>query len=77
MTLEKFIQEFADLFPDLPAEELKPDTRLADLPQWDSLGVLLVISYADEHFNRQLTGADLPKCRDVKELVEAVVAGEK
>jgi len=75
MTLEKFINDFADLFPDLSPDELKPETKLAALPQWDSLGVLLVISYADEHFDRQLAGTDLQKCKDFNELFELVVPG--
>lgn len=76
MTIEEFIVDFADLFPDLSADEVRSDTELADLPQWDSLGVLLVISYADDKAGRTLTGAELQKCMTIKAMYQ-LIFGER
>lgn len=75
MDFDAFAQNFAGLFPDMPADDLSPETVLADLPQWDSLGVLLVLSYADEQFNRQLNGKELQACSTMNDLYHKVVPG--
>jgi hypothetical protein len=46
-----------------------PDQPLASLPQWDSLAVLLVITHAEQHHGRTLTGAQIRACRTGRDLL--------
>ena len=45
------------------------DTVLGQLPQWDSLAVLLVITHAEQTYGRAPTGAQVRACRTGRDLV--------
>ena len=47
MNREQLLTELESLF-DLPADSLRGDQQLQDIPAWDSVAVLGVISLADE-----------------------------
>ena len=55
MTLERKMELIADVL-DLDAEDISPDTVLADLDEWDSLAALSLIVMADEEFGKKLSG---------------------
>jgi hypothetical protein len=45
------------------------DTVLGQLPHWDSLAILLVITHAEQAYGRALTGAQVRACRTGRDLV--------
>lgn len=68
MTLENFINLFAEQFDDTPAEEFTPTTAFFELKEWSSLTALSIISMIDDEFEKRITGADLRSVKTIEEL---------
>lgn len=50
MTIETFIQNFADQLDVTPVEDLKPETIFRELDDWSSLTALSIIAMVDEEY---------------------------
>ena len=48
------------------------DTRLVNVPAWDSMGVLLLMAEMDERFDITLNEAELANLRGVVDIVNVV-----
>ena len=72
MTLEEFVNRFADEFDDTPKELFKAETRYRELDEWSSLSGLSIISMVDDEFDKQITGSDLRKAETIKDLYEII-----
>lgn len=72
MTLEEFVQLFADEMTDTPAGTITADTRYQELGEWGSLASLSIITMIDDEYGHLITGADVRKRNTVKELYEYV-----
>lgn len=72
MTLEEFIALFADEFMETPVEEFAADTNYRQLPEWNSLTALSIISMVDDQLNKTITGADLRRCVTIEELYKFI-----
>ena len=59
MTIEKKMELLADIL-DMDADELSPETLIADL-EWDSVTALSYIAMVDEEFGKEVKGADIKK----------------
>ena len=68
MTLEEFIEKFANEFDETPVENIKADTHFRELDEWGSLLGLSVISMIDDEFDVVITGADIRSCTTVEDL---------
>lgn len=51
---------------------LAVETRLVDVPAWDSMGVLLLMAEMDERFGITLSEAELANLRGVSDIVNVV-----
>lgn len=73
------MNEFIDLFKcnigGLDAADIQPNTRLDSLPMWDSLAVLTVIGFVEEHFNRELKGPAVYQCQTIEDLYQLATKG--
>jgi acyl carrier protein len=47
-------------------------TVLAALPQWDSLAILLVVSHFEHVHNREISGAQVRRCRTVADILNLI-----
>lgn len=72
MTLEEFIEKFAEQFDDTPVEFFTADSDFRDNDEWSSLTGLSVISMIDEECEKTITGADLRSCKTIRDLYELV-----
>jgi acyl carrier protein len=54
--------------------EVLPNTRLADLPEWDSLAALGVILMCDTEYGVAITGNDLKSAITVNDILELALA---
>ncbi len=73
MTLEEFVNRFAEEFDDTPHELFTADTRYRELDEWSSLSGLSVISMVDDEFDKQITGSDLRKAETIGELYKIIM----
>lgn len=74
MTLEEFIEKFANEFDETPVENIKADTHFRELDEWGSLLGLSVISMIDDEFDVVITGADIRSCTTVEDLYNKVLS---
>jgi acyl carrier protein len=75
--LADFIVSFTTAVDFQEEIELKGDTRLADLPEWDSLAALGVIIMFDSDYGLTVTGDDLKKCATVQDIFALIQAKGK
>ena len=45
------------------------DTELASLEQWDSMGGLSIIAFANAKYKKIISGDDLFKCKKVQDII--------
>lgn len=72
MSLEEFIEAFANEFDDTPAEVFKADTKYRQLEEWSSLVALSIISMVDDEYDKTITGADIRSTETIEDLYNIV-----
>ena len=67
--MDEFLQNLRDALnqPDL---EIQPDDKLQDLPNWDSLSILMTISMLDMEYGLTVSSRDLQACPSVGDLYD-------
>lgn len=51
-------------------DSIDENTNLKDLDEWDSMVAMILISFADEHFNVKLTNKDIEQISTVKSYID-------
>lgn len=74
MTLNEFIEAFAEEFDDTELSEFKADTEFKALDEWSSLTALSIISMVDEQLDKTITGADIRGSKTIEDLYNLVMA---
>ncbi|MCD8186108.1 MAG: acyl carrier protein [Rikenellaceae bacterium] len=74
MTVENFIQHFANQLDDTDVSVLTPLTEFKTLDEWSSLTALSIIAMADEEYNAKLKGEDLKNALTLEDLFQIVLS---
>lgn len=54
-------------------DSIDENTNLKDLEEWDSMGVMILISFADENFGKKLTNEDIKeKINTVSDFIDVI-----
>ena len=72
MDLDKFIDNFADLFEETDSDTIQATTRFKELKEWSSLIALSVIAMVDEEYDVEFRGDDIRNSNTVEDLYNAV-----
>jgi acyl carrier protein len=72
MSFDEFLTHLSDIL-DIPATDLQPDRKLADLGNWDSMALVSFIAFVDEYLEKTLSPRAIAPCRTIADL--AKVAG--
>jgi len=72
--LASFVEQFVVAVDFQTAVPVAGDTKLADLPEWDSLAALGVIVMCDTDYGVTITGNDLKECVTVGDILTRVHA---
>lgn len=72
MTIETFINNFANQFEETNIAEFKEDTNYKDLEEWSSLIALLIIAMVDENYNVRLKGEDIRTASSILDLFNII-----
>ena len=67
-SINEFIEQFLTAVDFQDAVEVKPDTVLLDLPEWDSLAALGVIVMFDIEYGKTIIGDDLKQSITIQDL---------
>jgi len=68
MNREDFLEQVQDLLQ--RDDPLTPDLELRDLPEWDSLSMMSLAAFFDQHFNMTLAFADFEALITVADLLK-------
>lgn len=72
-----FVENFTTAVDFQEQAEIRAETRLADLPEWDSLAALGIIIMFDTEYGVTITGADLKSCETVQAIFDLIAAKRK
>lgn len=71
MTINEFIEKFAEAIEVEDASVLNANTEFRNLDEWGSLAYLSVIALMDEEFDVQIEMADFKKLNTIQEIFDA------
>lgn len=71
MTINEFIEKFAEAIEVEDASVLNANTEFRNLEEWNSLAYLSVIAFLDEEFDVQIEMADFKKLNTIQEIFDA------
>lgn len=74
MTIENFIEHFAEQFEETDASEFKAETKFHDLDEWSSLTALSIIAMVDEEYEVTLKGDDIKNSQTIEDLYNLVLS---
>ena len=74
MTLNEFVEAFAEEFDCTELSEFKAETEFKTLDEWSSLTALAIISMVDEKLGKNITGADIRGSKTIEDLYNLVMA---
>jgi acyl carrier protein len=74
MTLNEFVQAFANEFDETPVETFIPTTVFKDLDEWGSLTALSIIAMVDEQMEKRITGADIRSSNTIEDLFNNIIS---
>lgn len=70
--MEEFIEKFAALFPNTPAEEITPDTEFKYLDDWSSMTTLSLLAMVEDDYETTLTSEQIRIVDTVEELFKII-----
>jgi acyl carrier protein len=68
MKSAQFLGSYEKLW-EIPCGTLKPEMRLDELSDWDSLATLSTIAWMDREFGIKVTGAQIAECRTFRDVL--------
>lgn len=71
MTINDFIEKFAEAVEIEDASVLSANTEFRNLEEWSSLAYLSVIALLDEEFDVQIEMEDFKKLKTIQEVFDA------
>lgn len=74
MNLEEKLSLIAEAL-DIEPGTLKPETRLEDLQEWDSLGMVSLIAMLDKHFSVRLQPDEIRALVTVEDILSRMKEG--
>lgn len=72
MSLERFIENFTDLFEETEPDTIQATTRFKELDEWSSLFALSVIAMIDEEYDVEFRGDDIRNSNTIEDLYNIV-----
>jgi acyl carrier protein len=57
---------------DVPAEQLRLDSRLSDIEGWTSIAVLSFMAFADEYAGARVSAQGLKECSTLQDLAALI-----
>lgn len=72
MEIKAFIENFAEQFEDVCADQFTPETNFREFDGWSSLVALSVLAMIDEEYDVQLKGEEMKKTTTVQQLFDLV-----
>jgi acyl carrier protein len=72
MEIDLFVKQFEDALAVNVPGTLTSDTKFKDLPDWDSMSLLMVIELADSEYGKEITREEINKCTTIGDVFEVL-----
>lgn len=72
MEIKEFISKLGDVFEETDLSTLSPETNFRELEDWSSLAALSLIAFADEEFDKEISGADIRSAQTIQDLYNLI-----
>lgn len=72
MTIENFIENFADQLDDTTAEVLTPETEFRQLDDWSSLAALSIIAMVDDEYGVTIAADAFKVSKTIQDLFNQI-----
>ena len=72
--MEKFIENFAEIFDDIDPATISGETIFRNLDDWDSIAGLSVIGMIDEEYGITFNAEDMKACETVGDLYNRMIS---
>ena len=69
---QAFVTNFTTAVDFQEQVDVRADTMLADLPEWDSLAALGVIVMFDMEYGITISGNDLKECQSISDIFQLI-----
>ncbi len=69
---EEFVQDIKEVLEVEDDNKITLDTNLADLEEYDSLSVLVIVTMIDKKYGKQISSSGFEKDTTIKSLMELV-----
>ena len=73
MELINFVNDFSSEFIETPKTIFNSETNYKELPEWDSVLALSIISMIDDNYNKRISGAELRACNTIADLYNVII----
>lgn len=74
MTINEFVELFAEQFDETDANEFTPETKFREFDEWSSLEALCILSMASDEFGVQITNAELKSAETVEDVYKLILS---
>ncbi len=74
MTIQEFIEKFAEAIDIENVESLTAETTFHDLDEWSSISVMLLIAFFDEEFGKEITTSIIKESKTIMDLYSFATA---
>jgi len=74
MDIQEFIKKVENEFDDLKPGVLKPESRFADVLDWNSINALTIIALVDSEYDVILTAEDFSKSETVQDIFTIIMS---
>lgn len=72
MEINDFINNFINIFDEIDASQISPESKFREIDEWGSMSVLSLIAMADEEYGVELEPEDIRKAQTVQDLFEII-----
>ena len=72
MNLNDFVLKFEEQLEEVTPGTIKPSTVFRELPEWDSMGGLVIIAMIDREYKKQITGDEMVLAITVEDLYNTI-----
>ena len=72
MKLEKFIENFRDLFEETDPETINKDTNYEDLDEWSSILGLMVLGMVNQEYSIEIGAKEIIESATVEDLFNTI-----
>lgn len=70
--MKSFIENLAEAIEVADVSKLTSETKFKELPEWSSLAALIIIAFADENYDVEISGKEIREATTIQDLYNII-----